>query len=329
MISPPIARAMAPPPKLRYPRLHPDQGRSSPSSAHSARPFRARRHQFGGSACPAVCWKTERTNQSYSALRRMATDESDFHHPVPSPPGFRLSGGHDIRQESTGCSPSPTSPPLGAASRPGRPSGFGDRRPDPPLDALVASGVNLTAAFGPQHGLRGDKQDNMMESPDYHRSGARHSGIQPLWRGAPADRPVDGDVRTSWSTCRTSAAASTPSSRRCSTCSKPRPSTARAVWVLDRPNPAGRPVEGLTLRAGWESFVGAGPMPMRHGLTLGELGHWFIDASSSTSITGSSRWTAGSRRGAGLRLAARRAGLGQPEPQCAEPLDGALPTPAR
>jgi uncharacterized protein YbbC (DUF1343 family) len=49
------------------------------------------------------------------------------------------------------------------------------------------------------------------------------------------------------------------------------------VWVLDRPNPAGRPVEGLTLRAGWESFVGAGPMPMRHGMTLGELGHWFID----------------------------------------------------
>jgi uncharacterized protein YbbC (DUF1343 family) len=50
----------------------------------------------------------------------------------------------------------------------------------------------------------------------------------------------------------------------------------KAVWVLDRPNPVGRPVEGLTLRAGWESFVGAGPMPMRHGLTLGELGRWFI-----------------------------------------------------
>jgi uncharacterized protein YbbC (DUF1343 family) len=50
----------------------------------------------------------------------------------------------------------------------------------------------------------------------------------------------------------------------------------KEVWVLDRPNPAGRPVEGTTLRAGWESFVGAGPMPMRHGLTLGELGHWFI-----------------------------------------------------
>jgi uncharacterized protein YbbC (DUF1343 family) len=50
----------------------------------------------------------------------------------------------------------------------------------------------------------------------------------------------------------------------------------KSVWVLDRPNPAGRPVEGLSLRPGWESFVGAGPMPMRHGLTLGEMGRWFI-----------------------------------------------------
>ena len=50
----------------------------------------------------------------------------------------------------------------------------------------------------------------------------------------------------------------------------------KAVWVLDRPNPAGRPVEGFLLRAGWESFVGAGPLPMRHGLTMGELGAWFI-----------------------------------------------------
>ncbi len=50
----------------------------------------------------------------------------------------------------------------------------------------------------------------------------------------------------------------------------------KSVWVLDRPNPAGRPIEGLTLRPGWESFVGAGPIPMRHGLTLGELGQWFV-----------------------------------------------------
>jgi len=50
----------------------------------------------------------------------------------------------------------------------------------------------------------------------------------------------------------------------------------KSVWVLDRPNPVGREVEGLSLRPGWESFVGAGEMPMRHGLTLGEMGRWFI-----------------------------------------------------
>jgi uncharacterized protein YbbC (DUF1343 family) len=50
----------------------------------------------------------------------------------------------------------------------------------------------------------------------------------------------------------------------------------KQVCVLDRPNPVGRPVEGLRLRAGWESFVGAGLLPMRHGLTLGELARWFV-----------------------------------------------------
>jgi uncharacterized protein YbbC (DUF1343 family) len=50
----------------------------------------------------------------------------------------------------------------------------------------------------------------------------------------------------------------------------------KPVIVLDRPNPAGRPIEGLTLRQGFESFVGAGAMPMRHGLTLGEMGRWFV-----------------------------------------------------
>jgi uncharacterized protein YbbC (DUF1343 family) len=50
----------------------------------------------------------------------------------------------------------------------------------------------------------------------------------------------------------------------------------KSVWVLDRPNPAGRPIEGLKLQAGWESFVGAGALPMRHGLTLGEAARWFV-----------------------------------------------------
>jgi uncharacterized protein YbbC (DUF1343 family) len=50
----------------------------------------------------------------------------------------------------------------------------------------------------------------------------------------------------------------------------------KSVWVLERPNPIGRPAEGLKLRPGWESFVGAGALPMRHGLTLGEAGKWFV-----------------------------------------------------
>jgi uncharacterized protein YbbC (DUF1343 family) len=50
----------------------------------------------------------------------------------------------------------------------------------------------------------------------------------------------------------------------------------KALWVLDRPNPAGRPVEGTILKPGWESFVGAGEIIMRHGLTMGELARWFV-----------------------------------------------------
>jgi uncharacterized protein YbbC (DUF1343 family) len=50
----------------------------------------------------------------------------------------------------------------------------------------------------------------------------------------------------------------------------------KSIWILDRPNPAGRPIEGLILQQGWESFVGAGPMLMRHGLTMAEMARWFI-----------------------------------------------------
>ena len=145
------------------------------------------------------------------------------------------------------------------------------------LDALAALGdIRLSAAFGPQHGLRGDKQDNMVESPDF---------IDPVH-----EIPVFslyGEVRR-------------PSGQSMSTFDtvlidlqdvgcriytfittllymvEAASEHGKSVWVLDRPNPAGRPIEGTTLLPGWESFVGAGPIPMRHGLTLGELGHWFI-----------------------------------------------------
>jgi uncharacterized protein YbbC (DUF1343 family) len=145
------------------------------------------------------------------------------------------------------------------------------------LDALVAIGLNVTAAFGPQHGLRGDKQDNMMESPDF--TDPVHD--IPVFSLYGEVRRPTGQSMGTFDTilidlqdvgCRIYTFITTLLYTLESAAEH-----GKSVWVLDRPNPAGRPVEGLTLRAGWESFVGAGPMPMRHGMTLGELGHWFID----------------------------------------------------
>ncbi|MBL8224297.1 MAG: DUF1343 domain-containing protein [Chromatiales bacterium] len=147
------------------------------------------------------------------------------------------------------------------------------------LDALAGlPEIRLTAAFGPQHGLRGDKQDNMVESADY---------VDPV-HGIPVFS-LYGEVRRPTAAmldtfdvllvdlqdlgCRIYTFITTlryvleDATR-----------AGKAVWVLDRPNPVGRPVEGLTLRPGYESFVGAGPLPMRHGLTLGELAAWFVHA---------------------------------------------------
>ncbi len=144
------------------------------------------------------------------------------------------------------------------------------------LDALVACGLNVSAMFGPQHGVRGDLQDNMMESPDF-TDPTYHIPVFSLY----------GEVRRptgqSMSTFDVMLVDMQDLGTRIYTfvttllyVLEAAAAHGKSVWVLDRPNPAGRPVEGLTLLPGWESFVGAGPMPMRHGMTLGELGHWFI-----------------------------------------------------
>ena len=145
------------------------------------------------------------------------------------------------------------------------------------LDALVAAGLKITAAFGPQHGLRGDKQDNMVESDDY--TDPVH-GI-PLFSLYGEVRRPTGQSMGTFDTilvdlqdlgCRIYTFITT-----LLYVLEAAAEQGKSVWVLDRPNPAGRPVEGLSLREGWESFVGAGPMPMRHGLTLGEMGQWFVE----------------------------------------------------
>ncbi len=146
------------------------------------------------------------------------------------------------------------------------------------LDALVAAGLNVSAVFGPQHGVRGDLQDNMMESPDYTDP---TYGVPVFSLYGEVRRP-SGQSMGTFDTilvdlqdlgCRIYTYVTT-----LLYVLEAAAGHGKSVWVLDRPNPAGRPIEGLTLRPGWESFVGAGPIPMRHGLTLGELGQWFVDS---------------------------------------------------
>ena len=144
------------------------------------------------------------------------------------------------------------------------------------LDALIAAGVNVTSAFGPQHGLKGDKQDNMVETADETDP---KLGIPVFSLYGEVRRPTGQMMSTADVFlfdlqdlgCRIYTYVTTllylleEAARH-----------GKSVWVLDRPNPAGRPVEGTLLVPGQESFVGAAPMPMRHGLTMGEMGAWFV-----------------------------------------------------
>jgi len=146
------------------------------------------------------------------------------------------------------------------------------------LDALASlADVKLVAAFGPQHGLRGDKQDNMIESPDF-TDPAHGIPVFSLYGDVRRPTPAMMDafdvllVDLQDVGCRIYTFVTT-----LRYVLEEAAARKKAVWVLDRPNPAGRPIEGLRLRDGWESFVGAGPLPMRHGLTLGELARWFVE----------------------------------------------------
>jgi len=144
------------------------------------------------------------------------------------------------------------------------------------LDALIAAGIDVTAAFGPQHGIKGDKQDNMIETADEvdPRYGIPLFSLYGEVR-RPTEQMIDAadvflfDLQDLgcriYTFCTTLLYLLEEAAKH-----------GKRVWVLDRPNPAGRPVEGTLLQPGQESFVGAGPMPMRHGLTMGEMGAWFV-----------------------------------------------------
>jgi uncharacterized protein YbbC (DUF1343 family) len=134
----------------------------------------------------------------------------------------------------------------------------------------------LKILFSPQHGLLGEKQDNMVPSADF---------VDPLTglpvvslygpRLAPPPEALDEvdiiladlvDVGTRVYTFAATLAQLMESAGR----------LGKRVVVLDRPNPiGGLAVEGNMLRRQWASFVGPHPLPMRHGFSLGELARYY------------------------------------------------------
>ena len=141
--------------------------------------------------------------------------------------------------------------------------------------ALSRAGYDLRALFGPQHGARGEKQDNMVESepymdpvsgvPVHSLYGAVRKPTPEMLRGLDALLFDLQDVGVRIYTFVWTMALAMEA---CAEAGIP-------FVVLDRPNPVGGVIrEGPLLRAGFESFVGLHPVPLRHGLTCGELALW-------------------------------------------------------
>ncbi len=147
------------------------------------------------------------------------------------------------------------------------------------VDRVAESeGITLAAIFGPQHGFRADLQDNMIESP-HARDLRRRVPIYSLYsetREPTAEmlRGLDAlvvdlqDVGTRVYTFAYTMA----------NCLRAARTHGVPVIVCDRPNPiGGEEVEGPTLRPEYASFVGQFAIPLRHGLTIGELARVFND----------------------------------------------------
>ncbi len=137
----------------------------------------------------------------------------------------------------------------------------------------------LKALFGPQHGFRGEDQDNMVETQDYLDPDL-NIPVFSLY-GKKIDRLSDSldtidlliidlqDVGTRVYTFITTVLY----------CLKEAAKAGKSVLILDRPNPLGGAiVEGNLLRPEFYSLVGPSTLPMRHGMTMGELAYLFKDA---------------------------------------------------
>ena len=148
------------------------------------------------------------------------------------------------------------------------------------VDRLARSDdVTLAAIFGPQHGFRSDVQDNMIETP--HRDDpSRRVPVYSLYSETrePTAEMLRGldvlvvDLQDIGARIYTYIYTMANCLRACGRHRIP-------VIVCDRPNPInGVDVEGQTLVRGYESFVGLFPIPMRHGMTIGELATLFNEA---------------------------------------------------
>src|SRR5215470_8502542 len=147
------------------------------------------------------------------------------------------------------------------------------------VDRIVErSGTALAAIFGPQHGFRSDVQDNMIETAHGHDEG-RRVPVYSLYSETrePTPSMLNGldvlvvdlqDVGVRIYTYIYTLANCLKAARR----------QGLKVIVCDRPNPiVGAQVEGMVHEPGFESFVGMYPIPMRHGMTIGEIATLFND----------------------------------------------------
>jgi uncharacterized protein YbbC (DUF1343 family) len=166
------------------------------------------------------------------------------------------------------------------------------------VDRLAAQeGMMLAAIFGPQHGFRSDVQDNMVETPhrdDPHRRVPIYS-LYSETRRPTADmlRGLDVlviDLQDIGARIYTYIYTMANCLEACARHGVP-------VIVCDRPNPIGGvEVEGATLRPGFESFVGMFPIPMRHGMTMGELARLFnerFDLGADLKVVAMEGWRRG------------------------------------
>ena len=146
-------------------------------------------------------------------------------------------------------------------------------------DALLGAGFSLRALFGPQHGARGEKQDNMVES-EHYSDPITGLPVHSLYSEVrePTSAMLEGldallfDLQDVGVRVYTFVWTMALAMEACAEAG------VRFV-VLDRPNPIGGVKrEGAVLRHGFESFVGLHPIPLRHGLTCAELARWLNEA---------------------------------------------------